>query len=365
MARDANQLSFPPGTELVFGPQAERRHYISDRIADVFRGWGFNKIVLPAFDSGETFEDAPDLSDDSELYHLTDREGRRLTLRADFTLIAAKALAIDLRRENRPVRACYEGRVYRFAPSGHGHRVEQTQRGLEWLNALGPVYDAAVVMIVRECLQAAGAEDALIVVGHAGFIHAVLGEGGRAERRLLEALDHKNPTRIREVAERVGLSTDTVQLLEELPLLTGGPDVIARARSYELSDDAKRALDELEILQGLLTDAGVAECVLIDLGEVRRADYYSGFMFKVYHPDVGEELGGGGRYDRLFDRFGMDVPAVGCGFNLARLAEAASRNGPMDDARVVIDPGRPTDALKEIARCRAMGQDIVLCEKEE
>ena len=107
MARDAKQLSFPPGTELVFGPQAERRRFISDQIAEVFRGWGFNEIILPAFDSGETFEGAPDLADETELYHLTDREGRRLTLRADFTLIAAKALAMDLRRENRPVRACY------------------------------------------------------------------------------------------------------------------------------------------------------------------------------------------------------------------------------------------------------------------
>lgn len=364
MARDAKQLSFPPGTELVFGPQAERRQYISDRIAEVFRGWGFNEIVLPAFDTGDTFEDAPGLTDETELYHLTDREGRRLTLRADFTLIAAKALAMDLKRENRPVRACYEGRVYRFAPSGHGHRVEQTQRGLEWLNAPGPVYDAAVVMIARECLQAAGAEDALVVIGHAGFIHAVLGEKGRAERRLLEALDHKNPTRIGEVAGRVGLDADTVELLQELPLMTGGPDVLARARARTLNDDARRALDELEVLHGLLVDAGVAERVLVDLGEVRRADYYSGFMFKIYHPGVGEEIGGGGRYDRLFERFGMDVPAVGCGFNLARMAEAASRNGYVDDAHLIVDPRRPTEALKEIAKRRAMGQGVVLREEE-
>jgi ATP phosphoribosyltransferase regulatory subunit len=87
-------------------------------------------------------------------------------------------------------------------------------------------------------------------------------------------------------------------------------------------------------------------------------------MFKIYNPGIGEELGGGGRYDRLFDRFGMDVPAVGCGFNLARLAEAASRNGYAEAAHVIIDPGKPTEALKEIVKRRNMGEGVVLREEE-
>lgn len=357
MPGDARQLSFPPGTELVFGPQAARRQFISERIAAVFRGWGFTEIILPAFDSAETFAEA---GEETELYHLVDREGRRLTLRADFTLIAAKALALELRREPRQIRASYEGRVYRFAPSGHGHRVEQTQRGLEWLNAQGAVYDAAALMMVRESLDAAGAGDAITVVGHAGFIHAVLGEAGRRERRLYEALDHKNPSRIQQLCQRVGLDADTAALLEALPLLTGGPEVFAAARAFKLAPPADAALSELEGLYALLRDAGASDQVLIDLGEVRRSDYYSGFMFQIYHESVGEELGGGGRYDRLFDRFNMDVPAVGFGFNLARLAEAASQGGfaPATPQRVNDKEG--SAALKRIHELRASGKPVQL-----
>ncbi|MCA8919104.1 MAG: ATP phosphoribosyltransferase regulatory subunit [Planctomycetes bacterium] len=360
MGSDAKQLSFPPGTELVFGPQAERRQFISDRVAGVFRGWGFTEIVLPAFDSGDTFEGLSESGDENELYHLVDREGRRLTLRADFTLIAAKALAMDLRREPRQIRASYEGRVYRFAPSGHGHRVEQAQRGLEWVNASGAVYDAAVVMMARECLQSVGADDAIIVVGHAGFIHAVLGEAGRRERRLLEALDNKNPSRIRQLAQRIGLDAETGALLEALPLLTGGPEVFENARKFNLSDGAAKALSDLEALYSMLDDAGAAANLLVDLGEVRRSDYYSGFMFKVYHHAVGESLGGGGRYDRLFDRFDMDVPAVGFGFNLARLAEATSTNAYADGAPESVKASDGTDALKRIREIRTKGGSVNL-----
>ena len=363
MAADSKQLSFPPGTELVFGPQAVRRQWINDRISEVFRGWGFSEIVLPAFDSAETFEDLPDQTDEAELYTLIDREGRRLTLRADFTLIAAKALAVELRRQLRQIRACYEGRVYRFAPSGHGHRVEQPQRGLEWVNVSGTVYDAAVLMLARECLDSVGARDAQLVVGHAGFVHAVLGEEGRQERRLLEALDYKNPSRIRQVAKRIGLEDDTVALLEALPLLTGGPEVFEAVREFKLSTYASVALEKLEGLYTMLADSGAAEGVLLDLGEVRRADYYSGFMFKAYDPAVGEELGGGGRYDRLFDRYDMDVPAVGFGVNLARLAEATSENGYAESEIERIDPKEGAAGLKRIAESRAAGNSVQLEDK--
>jgi ATP phosphoribosyltransferase regulatory subunit len=353
MPEDARQLSFPPGTELVFGPQAERRQFISDTIAAVFRGWGFTDIVLPAFDFADTFE-----GDETELYSLIDREGRRLILRADFTLIAAKALAIELRRDPRQIRASYDGRVYRFAPSGHGHRVEVPQRGLEWINAGGPVYDAALVMLARECLSAVGAGDAVIVIGHGGFINAALGDAGRSERRLIEALDHKNPSRIRELATRIGLPEATTALLEALPMLTGGTEVFDAARKFKLSRQAEAQLSQLEELDALLREASVTSGVIYDLGEVRRSSYYSGFMFKVYHAGVGEDLGGGGRYDRLFDRFNLNVPALGLGFNLARLAEATSRNGYSGKCEVVAPAG--ADSLKRIAQLRAAGEAVRL-----
>jgi len=357
MTARVNQLSFPPGTELVFGPQASRRQFIAERLASVMRGWGFSEIILPAFDDGETFNGAGDADG---FYHLTDREGRRLTLRADFTQIAAKALAVELRREQRPIRASYEGRVYRFAPSGHGHRVEQTQRGLEWVHAPGVVYDAALLTIARECLASAGIDDAVTVIGHAGFVAALLGEEGRREHRLYEALDHKNIPRIREIAGRINLSAERTESLAALPFLTGGRDVLERVRKLPLPPEAAAELKSVEALAELIEQAGIADGVLFDLGEVRRFDYYSGFMFKVYHPKVSEELGGGGRYDRLFDRFDMDVPAVGFGFNLAKLAEACSREGFRTDEAEQISDAKPAHALKRITELRARGRTVIL-----
>lgn len=360
MGADSRILAFPPGTELVFGPQATRRQHISEQLALVMRGWGFTEIMVPAFDGRES---APDDAEEGSLYQLTDREGRTLMLRADFTRFVAKALAAELRRDNRQIRACYEGKIFRFQPGGHGHRVEQSQRGLEWINAPGRVYDAAALLMARECLAAAGIQQSVIVVGHAGFVNGLLGEAA-GERRLLEALDHKNPTRIREVAMRLGMPAGTVSLLESLPMFTGGPEVLSRLASAPLPDAARAALDELAELQALLAAAGLNEGLLYDLGEVRRFRYYSGLMFKAYHPRVGEELGGGGRYDRLFDRYGLSVPAVGFGFDLARLAEAAPRDGGNGPAPTRVAAGGGAAALRKAIELRAAGRPVLLGEEE-
>ena len=49
----------------------------------------------------------------------------------------------------------------------------------------------------------------------------------------------------------------------------------------------------------------------IDLGLLRDLGYYSGAILEVYDPALGHVLGGGGRYDGLLKRFGVDLPAAG------------------------------------------------------
>lgn len=356
----SRNLAFAPGTELVFGPQAARRRQVSDTIARVSRGWGFTDIILPSFDDRRTFDGAD--ASEADLFRIMDREGRWLTLRADFTLIAAKALAIELRREPRMIRASYEGRVFRFQASGHGARVEQSQRGLEWVNARGSIYDAAVLCIAMECLGELGLKDATLVVGHAGFVASVLGDNAKCDRALLEAIDHKNVARIRELAHRRGLEPARAALLAELPSLCGGPEVIARARQIAPFSGAKSALDDLDALATLLREAGAGVMPLFDLGEVRQFSYYSGMMFKIYHARVGEEVGGGGRYDRLFERYGLDIPAVGFGFDLARLTDALPRGENGEAALAAVNARHGAVALREALELRAKGQSVSLAE---
>ena len=59
--------------------------------------------------------------------------------------------------------------------------------------------------------------------------------------------------------------------------------------------------------------------MLIDLGLLRDLGYYSGAILEVYDPAVGHVIGGGGRYDTLMSRFGLDLPAAGFSLYLERV----------------------------------------------
>jgi ATP phosphoribosyltransferase regulatory subunit HisZ len=73
---------------------------------------------------------------------------------------------------------------------------------------------------------------------------------------------------------------------------------------------------------------GVAGRVQIDLGLLRDLGYYSGAILEVYDPALGHVLGGGGRYDELLRRFGVDLPAAGFALYLERVHVAQMEEEP-------------------------------------
>jgi histidyl-tRNA synthetase len=72
---------------------------------------------------------------------------------------------------------------------------------------------------------------------------------------------------------------------------------------------------------------GYAERVQIDFALLRDLDYYTGFIFEGYVPELGFALCGGGRYDTLLPNFGFDVPAVGWTAGIERVLIALERRG--------------------------------------
>ena len=57
--------------------------------------------------------------------------------------------------------------------------------------------------------------------------------------------------------------------------------------------------------------------VVFDASIIRGQGYYTGTVFEVYDEEFGRALGGGGRYDKMIEKFaGMAIPAVGCSIGL-------------------------------------------------
>ena len=100
--------------------------------------------------------------------------------------------------------------------------------------------------------------------------------------------------------------------------MRGGREVLERAHGLG-GGAVERATAQMQTTYDALEARGVADRVQIDLGLLRDLGYYSGAILEVYDPALGHILGGGGRYDNLLKRFGVDLPAAGFALYLERV----------------------------------------------
>jgi ATP phosphoribosyltransferase regulatory subunit len=158
------------------------------------------------------------------------------------------------------------------------------------------------------------------------------------------------------------------ELLLALPTLYGRGDVLDRAERLVKNSRSEAALANLAEIYRLLRAYGLADSVLLDLGEVRGFDYYSGVHFEAYVSGLGAPLVGGGRYDQMLARFGYDCPATGFAFETGRALLAMASQGaeprlPGPDFFVIDFTADKTRALALSRRLRdagaAVARDII------
>ena len=153
---------------------------------------------------------------------------------------------------------------------------------------------------------------------HIGYFKAIMDsldadEDTKEEIRLL--IEQKNYASLSDI---LGKAKDNraARALRKLPRLFGGEEIFEKA--YELFDEngARESLDYLKSIYEYLRELGLGEKVIIDLGLVNLAEYYTGIIFRGYCNGIGEQILSGGRYDNLLGQFGEEHGSIGFGINV-------------------------------------------------
>jgi ATP phosphoribosyltransferase regulatory subunit len=321
-------IHVPPGVQCFVGDEARRRRLIEERVVSVFEGWDYEEIIPPLYDYAEVFA-GPALS--PKTYSFLGRDGSVLALRPDFTSLLAKMAAGRLRDRPAPIRLYYSGEVLRYEPPKAGRQSELHQMGLEHLGGDRQSADAEILAIAAECLDRLGARASVLAVGHVGVFTGLLAGSGldaAALEVLRERVEGKDAGGVQEVLEAGRVAPEAARAVLRLTEMAGDASVLAEAaRAFAFCPPASAAVAELATVVEALRAAGLGEGLAIDLGEVRGLDYYTGLVFRVYAPGLGFEVGGGGRYDGLLERFGRPMPAVGFMLGLDRLDVLLERQG--------------------------------------
>jgi ATP phosphoribosyltransferase regulatory subunit len=321
-------VQVPPGAQCYVGDEVRRRRRIEETVVSVFEGWDYEEIIPPLFDYADVFAGEALAS---RTYSFVARDGSLLALRPDFTSLLAKIAAGRLRERAAPLRLYYSGEVVRYEPVKAGRQSELYQMGLEHLGGDARAADAEVLAIAAECLERLGATGFVLALGHVGVFGGLVAASGLPDDRvelLRDRVESKDPAGVREALAASPAPPAIRAALERLATLAGGPELLAvAAEAVACCPSALAAVAELRTVADALASAGLGPRLAVDLAEVRGLDYYTGLVFRVFAPDLGFEVGGGGRYDTLLARFGRPLPAVGFMLGLDRVALLLERQG--------------------------------------
>jgi len=230
-----------------------------------------------------------------------------------------------------PLRLCYLANAFRAVRPQRGQMREVAQAGVELIGAPAPEGTAEVVEVLEATLDAAGLDRAVIGLGDADLYRqllAELGVEGEARAAVLGKLAAHDLVGLEEeLSSLEGIGDEQVATCMALSQLRGGREALDEARSLG-GDAVERATARLGETLEALEVRGVADRVQVDLGLLRDLGYYSGAILEVYDPALGHVLGGGGRYDGLLERFGVDLPAAGFALYLERVHVAQMEEEP-------------------------------------
>jgi ATP phosphoribosyltransferase regulatory subunit len=321
----------PKGARVYLPDEAARKRHVEASLLGVFERWGYREIVTSTYEYADALATGTDADVQENMFKLVDREtGRLLALRADITPQVARIVATRLRDEPKPIRLAYVTNVFRYDEPQVSHYREFYQAGVELMGLEKPEAEVEIIAMAIEGLRALGLDRYQLVLGHPDFFRGLCEEATADPARVRElraALGRKDASTLERLVEALAPAREVREALLALPALFGHEVVLERAAGFARSKRSARALANLSEVYRLLKIYGLADAVLLDLGEVRGFDYYSGTYFEAYVSGFGASVAAGGRYDHMLARFGYDCPAVGFAFDVGRMLSVMEAQG--------------------------------------
>jgi ATP phosphoribosyltransferase regulatory subunit len=319
-------LSLPAGMRDMLPARARARRTLARAVIDRFEHYGYESVVLPAFEREETIALGLHQRARKEMVRFLDPDsGEVMVLRPDMTPQIARVVATHFRDAPMPVRLAYEGSVVR-SPAGRSRRHRQiAQAGIECVGWSSIEADAEVIAAVCDALAECGFRDVLsIEIAHAGITQIALNRCPDDVRDLVaEALSRRDCAVWQRLLQQHPVALNDINTLNTL---AGDATLLDHATAV-LDSDYKPALDEVRALRDALIARELKQKIMVDLGELRGWGYYTGSLFQILAHGVGEAIASGGRYDSLLARYGVSLPATGCAIHLETLEEALALRG--------------------------------------
>ncbi|MGB3138408.1 MAG: ATP phosphoribosyltransferase regulatory subunit [Nodosilinea sp.] len=373
----------PAGARDLLPLDVAQKHWIENRLEQVFQRWGYHRIITSTVERMDTLM-AGGAIDQAAVIELQPVSGKRVGLRPELTASIARTAVTRLARVTYPQRLYYNANVFRQATvASHGGQQEFYQAGVELLGAGATAADAEITLLLLDCLHNLPLDSWCLILGDAQLTQALLApfspDQRQQVRQALATLD-------RVAIEAMNLTPELQQHALDLLDLRGDPeDVLQALGQLPLDRETQTAVKRLKSLVALVREVtetaggqrssqgGKHPALTLDLSLIQPFDYYTGLVFEVVTgPEYGcQVLGQGGRYDNLLGVFqgeGKGFPGIGFVLNIEALHQALLPTGhlpqdtPPSDWLVV--PTVPQAAAAAFSYAQTLRSSVALVRAE-
>lgn len=316
-----------------------QKHWIEDRLQQVFHGWGYHRIITSTLERMDTLM-AGEAIQRQMVIQLQNGQDEELGLRPELTASIARAVVTRMAGVTYPQRLYYNANVFRRNwENKHNRQQEFYQAGVELLGVGGLLANVEVLLLVRSCLAALGLQDWHLILGEAGITTS-----------LLDAFPVKIQPQVRSaIAHLDRIAIDNLPLSDELrhraiimmDLRGDSADVLQKVSSLDLNPQQQEMVHNLKSMVELLQSVGGVSLIL-DLSLIETIDYYTGIVFEIVTNNNSQArvLGRGGRYDRLLGLYhpqAEDIPGIGFVLNIEDLHQVLLYNQQLPQSTAASD----------------------------
>ncbi len=368
--------SSPPSGFRDFLPRnLELRQKVSQTISRIYRSFGFEPIETSALENLEVLTGKGGGENEKLIFKVLKR-GEKLTealakseeladlgLRFDLTLPLARFYAAHQNDLPKPFKAFHIAPVWRAERAQKGRYREFTQCDLDIIGSNSWACELEIISAILKVFEALKIEGMTVFLNDRSLVYQALEQAGIPEDKrasaciLIDKLD-KIPR------EKIN---------QELSILAG--EKASQAVQSLLMDNSENRYAEvspssyahLKEISSSISRLNKNAHIEITPSLMRGFDYYTGPVFEFRHPKLSGSLGGGGRYDRLLEKFGVSsIAACGGSIGFERLILLLEELGHSDETPgpkffiAVFSEEMLSQTLELSSKLRNLGQSVDL-----
>lgn len=329
-------LKLPQGVK-DFGPiQAEELRRVEEELLEEFSRWGYKRVITPLFEYLDTITIGLGEELKSKVMKFVDPStGEIVALRPDITPQIGRIVATRLKDKKLPLRLCYSGRIVRFEEKGSGKEREIFQAGCELIGSKTPECDAETIALSIKSLQKLGIKNLVLDIGHSGILRSIFSRLGNLEMEFKEALKSKQFETITKILRKSKFDRDTIKLINDFCNLSNNSALIRKLKTKNLF---KKEITELEKVLEIVDEYKLNYDLMIDIGDIRGFNYYTGITFEIITPNASSPLLIGGRYDSLVKKYGYSSPATGFAIDMEQLLSVTKTHYEDNQVHFIVTP---------------------------